>query len=98
MSLALGYCASVEEPEIEVTLFAASSGTYVMLLLRIFQFQAVCHGVSVFAITESHICTADVQRVQATEIIHKSHFKTAPAEPEPPAAGNVFTEASYAHL
>ena len=62
--------------------------------LSTFQFPAVCHGVSTFAITESPICTAVPPRVQATEIIHISHLSTAHAVPEPPLAGKVFTEAS----
>lgn len=98
MSLALGYCVSVEAPEREVTLFATSSGTYDILPLSTFQFPAVCHGVSTFAITESPICTAVPPSVQATEIIHKSHLRTAQAVPEPPLAGKVLPEASYAPL
>lgn len=47
-----------------------------------------------FAITESHICTAVPPSVPATEMIHMSHLRTAQAVPEPPEAGKVFTEAS----
>lgn len=82
-------------PVIVVALFATSSGTYEILELRIFQFPAVCPGVSIFAITESHICTAVPPSVPATDIIHISHFTTAPAIPDPPVDGNRFIDASY---
>lgn len=82
-------------PVIVVALFATSSGVYEILESRIFQFAAVCPGVSIFTITESHICTAVPPSVPATDIIHISHFTTAPAIPEPPVDGNRFIDASY---
>lgn len=59
--------------------------------MRIFQFQSVCAGVSIFAIRLSPICTAEPQRVHAILITHISPFNTAPAVPLHHAAGNVFT-------
>lgn len=73
---------------------ATFSGMYVRFVLSTDQFDAVCPGVSARARTESPISTATPQRVPATEINHISPFKTAPAVPDQPEAGNVFTEAS----
>lgn len=78
-----------------VDLFATSSGTYAILELRIFQFPAVCPGVSTLAIIESPTCTAVPHSVPITDMIYISPFITAPAVHDPPVVGNVFGEASY---
>jgi hypothetical protein len=77
-----------------VDLLATFSGTYPILLSNTLQLDQVCQGVSAKALTESHILTATEFKTHATEIYQRSHFNIAQAVPEPPVAGNVFTEAS----
>lgn len=82
-------------PVIVVALFTTSSGTYAILELRIFQFPAVCPGVSTLAMIESPTCTAVPHSVPITDMIYISPFTTAPAVHDHPVVGNVFGEASY---
>ena len=43
--------------------------------------------------TTSPAVTATPPRVPATEIVQRSHLRTAPAVPDPPVAGKVLIEA-----
>lgn len=76
------------------SLFATFSGTYPIFHSRTDQLLAVCHGVSTNARRLSPLTTGAPPRVPATFINQESHFRIAPAVPEPPEAGKVFTEAS----
>ena len=76
------------------SLFATFSGTYPIFHSSTDQLLAVCHGVSVKDLRESPIATGTPPRVPATLINQKSHFRIAPAVPEPPVEGNTLPEAS----
>lgn len=76
------------------TVLASLAGTYHILASKTDQLVAVCHGVSVSALTESPILTATPHIVPATDMYHRSPLRMAPAVPDPPEEGNRFTEAS----
>lgn len=71
-----------------VDLFTEFSGTYHKLFSVTVQLLAVCHGVSAKALNTSPVVTATHQRVPPVDTVHKSHFITAPAVPEPHVVGN----------
>ena len=80
-------------PLIVVALLATFSGTYAILVFKMFQFAAVCHGVSTLAMIASPISTALPPSVPATEITNISHLTIAPAVQLPHVVGYVLPEA-----
>lgn len=76
-----------------LSLFAEFSAVYPKLFSDIAQFAAVVPGVSTIARITSPAVTATPPRVPATDIVHRSHLRIAPAVPDPPVEGHVFADA-----
>ena len=76
------------------SLFALFSATYPKLFSDIAQFDAVVPGVSTSARITSPAVTALLPRVPATDIVHRSDLRIAPATQDPPVEGHVFDDAS----
>lgn len=77
----------------DASLFAEFSAVYPKLFSDIAQFAAVVPGVSTSARITSPAVTATPPRVPATDIVHRSHFRIAPAVQDPPVEGHVFADA-----
>lgn len=77
----------------DASLLAEFSATYPKLFSEIAQFESVVPGVSTRARITSPAVTGCPQRVPATDIVHRSPFRIAPAVPDPPVVGHRFDDA-----